>query len=190
MSEILLWTPGMSRGVIGHAFLVLIRSASTLRSSTAGSNRFDAILSTHDTDRPLLLRSRMCLCFKSPTACSTSSQRKTKPANSRSKLVTLLPLGFCSVCSWDVMLAGHLNRNTVGLHPIFMPNTTPPTPLPDASTIPPTSGSGCRISWWTCVGSLDASLDIVRQSRIAATSAPLFLNHTVRGFLPSTRLNV
>ena len=86
------------------------------------------------------------------------------------------------------MLAGHLNQNTVGMHPIFMPNITPPTPSPEASTMPPTSGSGSRINCLTCVGSLKASLKIARQSRSAAASSPLGLNQTVRGFLANTRL--
>ena len=172
----------MCNGVMGQANLALIRNASTLRSSPAGSERFDAILSTHDTDGLLSLRSRMCLCFKSPTMCSTMSQRRTRPAISKSEFV-ILPVGLLSVWSWDVMLAGHLNRKTVGGHPLFMPNTTPPTPSPEASTIPPTSGSGSRINCLTCVGSLRACLNMARQSRSAAASSPPGLNHTVRGFL-------
>ena len=148
MSDILLWIPGICNGVMGHAVLALIRNASTLRSSAAGRERFDAILSTQDTDGLLSLRSRMCLCFKSRTMCSTISQRNTRPAISRSEFV-ILPSGFCSVWSWGVMLAGHLNQKTVGAHPLFMPNTTPPTPSPEASTIPPTSGSGSRINCLT-----------------------------------------
>ena len=163
----------MCSGVIGHALFALIRNASIPRSSPAGRERFDAILFTQDTDGLLSLRSKMCLCFKSPTICSTINHRNTRPAISRSEFV-ILPSGFCSVWSWEVMLAGHLNRNTVGLHPIFMPNTTPPTPSPDASTMPPTSGSGSRINWLTCVGSLEACLNMARQSRSAAASSPLF----------------
>ena len=86
------------------------------------------------------------------------------------------------------MLAGHLNQNTVGMHPIFMPNITPPTRLPEASTMPPTSGSGSRISCLTCVGLLKASLKMTRQSRSAAASSPPGLNQTFRGFLANTQL--
>ena len=140
ISAILLWTPGMWRGVIGQASFALMRYASARSSSAAGRDRLDAIRSTHETDGLLSLNRRVCLCRRSSTTCSITSQSRINPAISKSEFV-IDPSGLSSVWRSAFTSSGHSSLNTVGLHLKVMPNTIPPTPSFDASTMPATSGS-------------------------------------------------
>ena len=137
ISAIRLCTPGICRGVKGHASLALIRYASALKSLLAGVERLDAILSIHPTDGLLSLSMRTCLWRRSLTTCSITSHNSTRPAISRSELV-MVPPGLSSVWSWAFMLSGHSTLNTVGTHAVVIPNTTPPAPSFDALTMPTT----------------------------------------------------
>ena len=162
MSEILLWRPGMWIGVIGHALVSFSLYASTRRSSAAGSDFLAAIRSIHATDGLLSLSSTTCLCFRSCTTCSIISQTKISPAISRSEFV-IFPSGLCSVCNCSFISLGHSNLNTVGTQLWLKPKITPPTPSPDASTMPAMSGSPFT-NWQTCVGLCSTSLKMILQS--------------------------
>mmetsp|Transcript_6117 Transcript_6117/g.13830 ORF Transcript_6117/g.13830 Transcript_6117/m.13830 type:complete len:217 (+) Transcript_6117:334-984(+) len=115
------------------------------------------------------------------------SHKKTRPAISKSELV-IVPFGLFSVCSCRFTSSGHSNRKTVGTTSSVMPKMTPPTPSPEASTIPAMLGSP-RTSWRTWVGVFRDSLKIDRQSLRAMVNALFWRNHTVFGFWAMTLLN-
>ena len=172
---------------MGHAFVAHRRLARIRKSSPAGNDLFEAILSIHATEGLLSLSSTMCLWRSSGATCSIMSHKNTRPAISRSELV-IVPSGFASVCSCRRTSSGHSNRNTDGTTSSVKPKMTPPTPSPDASTIPAMLGSP-RNSWRTWVGVFRASLNIDRQSRRAMVNALVWRNHTVFGFCARTLLN-
>ena len=166
----------MWSGVSGHASFALIRYTSARSSSPAERDRLDAIRSIQETDGLLSLSMRACLCRRCSTTCSITSQRRIRPAISRSEFV-IFPSGLSSVWRSALTCSGHSILNTVGLHLMVMPNTTPPTPSLEASTMPATSGSP-GTSCLTCVGRDSAILNSALQSCSAVVSSLPLRNHT------------
>ncbi len=103
------------------------------------------------------LKSATFASFRWHTTSSMMSRSSNSPAISRSEFVTIplgfdadltlavmsgghysqkTPLGFDADLSLDVMSGGHCSRNTIGVHSLFLPTITLPTPNKEASQMP------------------------------------------------------
>ena len=117
----------------------------------------DARWMTQVTVGMLLLKSAKFASFRLHTTSSMMSRSSNSPAISRSEFVTIplgfdadltlavmsgghysqkTPLGFDADLSLDVMSGGHCSRNTIGVHSLFLPTITLPTPNKEASQMP------------------------------------------------------
>ena len=67
------------------------------------------------------------------------SHNSRSPTISRLEFV-MVPLGFSLDINCVRTLSGHCHQKTVGVHAESLPNTIPPSPWLDASTIPTKSG--------------------------------------------------
>ena len=135
MSVIELSTPAMCSGVSGDARERCRHSARAHTSCIATFECFAASRCTQWTVGELSLNNATCASSTVGHTSSMTSQRRRRPAISRSKFV-MRPVGFDSDTMSLVMSAGHWNQNTVGGTALFSPTTHPPTPYPDASVIP------------------------------------------------------
>jgi hypothetical protein len=89
---------------------------------------------------------------------------------------------------FSVTPSGHCHRNTVGVHDVSSPIITPPTPWPDASTIPTKSGQPL-VSSWHFVGSCVDSRRSVQHPSTAVRSRWLRLRKTYVGCALRTLLH-
>ncbi len=134
-SAILLRFPSMCIGVSGHACMAFKRSTRAWMRCSATRDRLDASQVTQLTDGKLSLNNVICFSRRLWQTPSMTSHSITNPAISRSEFVSL-PVGLVNKMISCLMLSGHSHRNTTGVHADNSPKTTPPTPWPDASTMP------------------------------------------------------
>jgi hypothetical protein len=127
--------PGIQTGVSGHVCLMLRQRASTRTSCAAIHDFCNAILLTQLTVGKLLLNSAMCLCAKSGAIASTQSHRNSRPAISRSELLSF-PAGLSKETRSFDFAVGHWSQKTVGGRSKSSLTTTPPTLWLEALTIP------------------------------------------------------
>ena len=69
------------------------------------------------------------------TAISSTSQCSITPASSSSEM-EMVPVGLASMTSLSQIELGHSRNQTMGCRSLPLPNQTPPTPQPEALTIP------------------------------------------------------
>ncbi len=135
MPEIAFRLPLMCIGVSGHACWVFSWSARACIRFSAIIDLLDASRVTHPTVGKLLLNSVKRFLQRSLHTPSITSHSMSRPAISRSEF-DIFPFGFCDILMLFLMSLGHSQWNTVGVHADVSPNITPPTPCPDASTMP------------------------------------------------------
>jgi hypothetical protein len=135
MSAIVLSFPGIWTGVSGQHAAMFRRKA---RAQTICAETLDwrvAMRSTQLTEGELSLKSATCLLAIGPQTPSIHSQSNSRPAISKSELVSN-PVGLSNETTCEVIYCGHCKRNTVGGQEAVSPIIIPPTPKLDASTIP------------------------------------------------------
>ena len=172
--------------ISGHALLAFMRIASACTNCSATRDCLDANLSIQLIDGVLSPSSDIDFSFKSPPTSSITIHANSIPAISRSELV-ILPLGFVRDFTSFVMSSGHCHRKTVGIHLDPSPNTTPPTPWLDASTMPTKSGQPL-VSSRQRVGSLNDSRSRVLHALIACKRRSFLCRYTRGGAARRIRL--
>ncbi len=135
MSAMAICFPATCIGVNGHAFCCFARSAKAWTRCSATVERFEASLVAHPIVGELLLSNVRRFSSRGPQTSSIVSQRRTRPAISRSKFV-MRPLGLVDVLMSAVTSGGHCHQKIVGTHGKSSPITTPPALCPEASTKP------------------------------------------------------
>jgi hypothetical protein len=123
-------SPAIWSGVIGHVPCNLSRSARALIMFANTSNPRVARRWTHPKVGELLLNRATFFSRRFPHTASMTSHRNSKPAILRSEL-DISYAWYLSLVTW-----GHSHLNTVGMHALFSPNTTPPMPCEEASHTP------------------------------------------------------
>ncbi len=134
-SDIAFRLPSMCIGVSGHACWVFNRRARACIRFSATDDFFDASRVTHPIVGKLSLNNVTRFLRRLLHTPSITSHSISRPAISRSEF-DIFPFGFCTVFISFLISVGHSYRNTVGVHADVSPNTTPPTPCPDALTMP------------------------------------------------------
>ena len=100
----------------------------------------------------------------------------------------MVPIGFEKGTKEALMSAGHSHGNTVGEQANALPNTTPPTPLPDASFTPIKSGHPATSSLHL-VGAIVDLRSNVWESRMAWYSTLLRCRKITSGARQNTQLH-
>jgi hypothetical protein len=131
--------PGMWTGVTGQVPLSFIRSANARTSCAAITECREANRLTQLTVGSLSLNTATRRSRSSPHTSSITRKRRRSPAISKSELV-IVPRGLEYDTNDSFISLGHSQRKTVGGQGSASPNTTPPTPCPDASFTPIKSG--------------------------------------------------
>ena len=162
--------------ISGHALLVFNRNAIACTNCSATFDCFDASLFIHPIDGVLSPINAIVFSVRSPPTPSTTNHAITIPAISRSEL-EILPPGLSADLTSNVTSFGHCHLKTVGTHLEFSPNTTPPTPWLDASTIPTKSGH-LLVSSRHLVGSLNDSRNNVRHPLIDLSNCSFLCRYT------------
>ena len=138
----------------------------------ATKDRFKARRSTQLIDGELSPNIATQFSWRGPQTPSIVSHNSRSPTISRSEFV-IVPSVFSLDINCVQMLSGHCHQKTVGVHTESSPNTTPPMPWLDASTIPTKSGHP-EVNFWHRVGSRVGSLRSV-QHPCSAWRTLLFL---------------
>jgi hypothetical protein len=127
--------PSICSGVSGHACIALSRSTRAWTRCSTTTNRHDASQVTQLAVSELSLNSATHFSRRVGHTPLMTNHSISSPAISRLEFV-IPPVGFADKIRFCLMSAGHSQQKTTGLHWVSSPNTTPPTPWPDASTIP------------------------------------------------------
>ena len=127
--------PSICSGVSGHACIVLSCSASAWTKCSATTDQRDANRVTQLTVGELSLNSVTRFSRSVGHTPLMINHSISSPTISKSEFV-IPPVGFADEIKFCLMSAGHSQWKTTGVHWVITPTTTPPTPWPDASTIP------------------------------------------------------
>jgi hypothetical protein len=123
---------------------------------------FDASQSTqHTVGEFLSLNRAVCFSTRLPHTCSIVTNRKSKPAISKSEF-DIVPSLFNGDTKDSRILSGHANQKTAGGHADSLPCMTPPTPWLNASLMPMKSGHP-ETSWRHRV---DSNVDLCNRVRM------------------------
>ena len=113
MSAMAIYFPAICIGVKGQAFCCFARSANAWTRCSATVERFEASLVAHPIVGELSLNKVSRFSSRGPQTSSIVSQRRTRPAISKSEFV-MRPLGLVDVLMSAVTSGGHCHRKIVG----------------------------------------------------------------------------
>ena len=129
------YLPSICNGVSGQACIFLSCNTRAWTRCSATTDQCDASQVTQLTVGELSLNSVTCFFWRVGHTPLITNHSISSPAFSKPEFV-IPPVGFADKIRFCLMSAGHSQQKTTGLHWVSSPNTTPPTPWPDASTIP------------------------------------------------------
>ncbi len=127
--------PSMCIGVNRQEWFTSSPRASAWVRFSATIDFLEASRSTHLTVGTLLLNSVNRFSSKFLHTPSMTSHSSKRLAISRSEF-EMFPLQLVGETMFNLISFGHSHQKTVGRHDEPLPNTTPLTPCPEASTIP------------------------------------------------------